>query len=83
MQRTEALRVKLSDDMMARFKRVSVDYGIPEPTLAAFALSEFVLRRELVFKRVGSGSGAVAQAAAVGDSPACGRAPTDRASNAT
>lgn len=46
MQRTEALRLKLSPDMMERLSRRALVFGMPEATLAAFAVADFLTRQE-------------------------------------
>jgi len=46
MQRTEALRLKLSQDMMERLARRAATFGMPEATLAAFAVADFLNRQE-------------------------------------
>lgn len=46
MQRTEALRLKLSPEMMERLSRRAVTFGMPEATLAAFAVADFLTRQE-------------------------------------
>lgn len=45
-RRTDSVRVRLSDDMMARLERVSLGYGMPVSTVAAFAISDFVQQKE-------------------------------------
>ena len=46
-QRTQAFRLKLSPEMSERLSVLAKNYGMPDSTLAAFALAEFVNRQEL------------------------------------
>jgi predicted transcriptional regulator len=46
MQRTEALRLKLSPDMMDRLSCRAAAFGMPEATFAAFAVADFLNREE-------------------------------------
>lgn len=45
-KRTEDVRVRLSGDMMDRLKALSVSFGMPHSTLAAFAVADWVKRQE-------------------------------------
>lgn len=44
--RTDSFRVRLSPEMMARFTVIAEFYGMPPATMAAFAVGEFVQRKE-------------------------------------
>lgn len=47
MQRTEALRLKLAPEMMERLQRCATSFGMPEATVAAFAVADFLNRQEM------------------------------------
>lgn len=45
-RRVDSLRVRLSEDMTERFESLANRYSMPAATLAAFAISRFVIQED-------------------------------------
>jgi hypothetical protein len=45
-RRTDSVRIKLSPDMLSRLEAQSESFGMPIATVCAFAVADWILRRE-------------------------------------
>jgi hypothetical protein len=45
-RRTDSIRIKLSPDMLSRLEAQSESFGMPLATVCAFAVADWILRRE-------------------------------------
>lgn len=48
--RTESVRVKLAPQMTVKLEEMAIEYGMPTSTLAAFAISQWIIEQDRKLK---------------------------------